>query len=602
MKTIAAVAPLSKRHGVAAAAKMHISLLEGVFNVSTYDPNNLPKLNADVIYVHRSPGPLPPTFIRGRVNVSYWCCESTIAAPEYRPHSQSVSQIWTPSEASRSAILAMDPMADVRVVPHPVDVRQAPGRHGRETFTILTCGAAPIARKNISGAFRAFRQAFPQRSHPHVRWVVKLRGLDTNGKGQFSDASEPMIAEMLATDPRIRYIHADISNSDLEDLYREADCYFQLHLFGAFELHCAEAASFGLPVICANIGGPVDYLPLESLIPVKMVPVPANGMAAINRIGEWADPDLDAAVERLRKAHDDRDFRIKLGELCQDGVRQNLNPSKIQSLMKSLIDGLPQVPPAWGGRRVFDVVRTTSKMRAIRPGLEIVGGDVDAAETAPIVASHRRSGTHHLGEFIRRNWSSAWLKTHDFPERLPKNPTVFIVRNPIDCLHSTWSWFCQGGGANNEFIAERIGKYSFNEWLDGKSGREFGFDRWPHKNRDSLEIHRGMFYDPIQFWKGLLMAHFEFGNTIITHERLRKDPQSVADTLAGLAFDGFRPAVIDPVSDLVGLGPHGKTSITAIGSKLPEWSAENLARLEAAISPQVLNVVGYENLAGWLES
>lgn len=593
MKTIAAVAPLSKRHGIAAAARLHIGILEELFHVTTYE-SNVPKLNADVVYVHRSPGPQPPPFIRNRVNVAYWCCESTIAAPEYLPHSQSVNQIWTPSEASRNAILRMDPSADVRVVPHPVSPKSPTDRSGRDTFTILTAGAAPIARKNIPGAFRAFRQAFPLRNYPHVAWIVKLRGMES---GQFSDGTS--IAEMLSTDPRIRLINADIDKNEMEYLYRESDCYLQLHLFGAFELHCAEAASFELPVICSNVGGPIDYLPAESLVPVKMVPVPNDGMALINRVGEWAEPSIDAAVEKLRRLHDDKLFRTQLGKACYDTACKKLVAANVKRMTRYLIEGLPQIPKPYRGKSITDVVRTGGGMKTLREGLELVGEEPVDGSVIPIVASHRRSGTHHLGEFIRRNWASPWLKTHDFPERLPQNPRLFIVRNPIDCLHSTWCWFRRGGGANNDFIADVMDAYSFNDWLRGSAGREFGFGKWPHKQRDSLAIHRGMFYDPIRFWSDLLLAHFQSGSTIITHERLRKDPNGTAELIAGAVF-GSKPLIIDPVSDLVGLGPHGKVLTTPIGAKLSEWSPENLERINDVVSSNVLNVVGYGSLQQWL--
>ena len=62
-----------------------------------------------------------------------------------------------------------------------------------------------------------------------------------------------------------------LSASALASLYANCDIFMALHRGGAFELHCLEALSYGLPVLAPGHGAVLDYLNNDnaSLISVK---------------------------------------------------------------------------------------------------------------------------------------------------------------------------------------------------------------------------------------------------------------------------------------------------------------------------------------------
>lgn len=51
-----------------------------------------------------------------------------------------------------------------------------------------------------------------------------------------------------------------LSPADLASLYTFSDLFISLHRGGAFELHCAEALGYGLPVVATRYGCVLDYL------------------------------------------------------------------------------------------------------------------------------------------------------------------------------------------------------------------------------------------------------------------------------------------------------------------------------------------------------
>jgi len=118
------------------------------------------------------------------------------------------------------------------------------------------------------------------------------------------------------------------------------------------------------------------------------------------------------------------------------------------------------------------------------------------------VASHRRSGTHFFGEFIKLNWNVEWKKTHmmcDF-DLLNNNHVIYIIRNPIEVLHSTYIWFTESGGCHNKLITSIFKDVTFDEFLQGKAGSLIGYDSCFFKDKDNLYGCNGMFYDPIRYW------------------------------------------------------------------------------------------------------
>lgn len=215
------------------------------------------------------------------------------------------------------------------------------------------------------------------------------------------------------------------------------------------------------------------------------------------------------------------------------------------------------------------------------------------------VVSHRRSGTHLLIEYLRRNFLSANpSKSHQFPEYLPHNlPFIHVVRNPWDTLWATYRWFSTGK-CGNATISDTLARFSFREWVTGRAGSAFGFRDFAVENRDSLRISRGMFFDPVAYW----VAHTEAWLALqkegkllsVKYEQLVRDPEGVMAAVSAylkMPMQGDRVALVAP-EEGVGHAPERN----AIGYSAPQWTEdmEFFYQTLEAVEP-LLRAMGYAN-------
>lgn len=239
------------------------------------------------------------------------------------------------------------------------------------------------------------------------------------------------------------------------------------------------------------------------------------------------------------------------------------------------------------------------KMKILRPGLELCYKEVPLVRPGflPIVASHRRAGTHLLGEFVSTHWKRDWLKSHDFPERLPINeyPTFYVVRNPIDVIFSTYTWWRAGGGAFNPELETVIEPFTFEQYLRGEVGRFIGYQSWKVGIRDNCEISRGMMYDPVRYWRDHLRAYMEAGVTIITYEELVRSPRNAAEKVASVLGDLEDYSAISKIPP-VGMSP----SIQEIGYALPEWPDWARDYLDTLCSERFFRQLKIGSLMEWI--
>ena len=180
-----------------------------------------------------------------------------------------------------------------------------------------------------------------------------------------------------------------------------------------------------------------------------------------------------------------------------------------------------------------------------------------------VVASHRRSGTHLLLEYLTRTFGLNAGKTHAFhdPETSVDAPVVYIARDPIDVLWSTYRWFVHGRSANTP-LARLLADLTFAEYLHGKGGPRAGFAAHRSIEYDSFLYDRGQLYQPIRFWADHVRSYLADRDKLllIRYELLVADPRTQMDRVAahlGLVVpDGFIPIARD---EPVGWAPSPPT-------------------------------------------
>jgi glycosyltransferase involved in cell wall biosynthesis len=259
---------------------------------------------------------LPPDWRAGRRTIGVWAWELEQLPPEHQAGFAHVDEVWTISTFTRDAVAAVAPCA-VEVVPLPVplpasapsgDALELRDRLGipqdRQYVLFVMDLLSDLDRKNPVGLIEAHARAFPDRQGPLL--VLKLM----NGALHVSHAEQ---IRLLAARHGVLLVEEVLSMADLDLLMAGATAYVSLHRSEGFGLTIAEAMAHGVPTIATAYGGNLDFMDpsVSLLVPYELVDTPAGSAYAG---GRWADPDLDAAAEAMRRLVAEPAFARELGQ------------------------------------------------------------------------------------------------------------------------------------------------------------------------------------------------------------------------------------------------------------------------------------------------
>jgi glycosyltransferase involved in cell wall biosynthesis len=195
-------------------------------------------------------------------------------------------------------------------------------------------GLSSLARKNPSAVVAAFRKAFPA-SERGVGLVLK--GIRAPlGSAQWSD-----LAAAIADDERIIFIDQSLSRGRLLDLYRCINVYVSLHRSEGFGRNVAEAMLLGKPVIVTAHSGNMDFTLHDNaaLVPARLRTV-RQGEYPYGAGQLWADPDIDAASEAMRRMIADRTWREGLAERGQAFIAHAHSPQAVGEAWSRRLEAL----------------------------------------------------------------------------------------------------------------------------------------------------------------------------------------------------------------------------------------------------------------------
>lgn len=593
---ISALCNMAARCGITQAARENITLMRDL--VDAVEVRSAPPLLHPIVYHHGMPSDRPQPWMTGKKVIGYWVCESSVASPDYKAAMDAHTQIWTASEASAKALRAIGSSTPVRVIPHVVTVpAEVPDRSGRDTVTTLFAFMPPMERKNPEALLRAWQAAFPREATTKwatsARLIVKMRG------------APPSLARLLEViadaDPRIEIIDKDLTDEEMDALYERADIWCSMQRAGAFELHIASAAAHGLPVITTDVGGPRDYLSRGAAVFVGGNEIAPLQECPLNKAGVWIEPDAEQVIAALQQLARSPKLRARMGDAGRACIAERLNAVVVSTAMHEALDELVNLPvPEAAPVKSTPTMITPPHLRPLRTGLDVVGNETRiCAPDVPVIISHRRSGTHLLGEVLVKHWGiNAWLKSHDWPERRPiVNSPIYVLRNPIDALYATWRWWRTGGGAQNGEIARVMDGITFSAWLSGDAGRLLGYQAWADGVRDNMEVSRGQMYDPMLYWRDHWRAAHEAGLVIVLYEDLVTRPEMLTDVLTKLM--GRAPTQpLAVLTDAVGIMPGDSHDA---GKAMGQWPASKLARLHTLLSVPMMRGIQRANLEDWLK-
>lgn len=281
---------------------------------------DLPALPVDDLVIHLNPPEflhlllgIGPLLLRRLSITGYWAWELDRAPRSWEASLSCVDQLWVPSRFVADALKGTFPgaAAPIEVVPYAVELDAfappSPAERARartklgfasDDFVVLTSFSmlSTLARKNPIGAIEAFRQAFPA-SVAASKLVLRCLDPDAFPEGLAS------LREAASGDRRIALEEVRARNSSIQDHYFAADLYLSLHRGEGFGLNLAEALLLGLPVVATG-WSLTEWLarhPLMHTMPSTLVPVEdPQGVYDIPG-AHWAEPDIAAAAEHLRR-------------------------------------------------------------------------------------------------------------------------------------------------------------------------------------------------------------------------------------------------------------------------------------------------------------
>lgn len=167
---------------------------------------------------------------------------------------------------------------------------------GPDVCTFGTAGALDEGglRKNVQRVIDLFLLAFPGRSDVRLKVKITPRSPMVNTRG----------------DSRVEVVNTGLAPAALADWYRSLTCYVNASYGEGFGLHLIEAMGCGVPLISTTFSavGAVFDSAVGYEVGYKLI-------EAKNKIysGQWADPDNDELVARMREVYANRGAAERFG-------------------------------------------------------------------------------------------------------------------------------------------------------------------------------------------------------------------------------------------------------------------------------------------------
>jgi glycosyltransferase involved in cell wall biosynthesis len=252
--------------------------------------------------------------VTGKRIIGYWAWELPKVPPEWRFGVPFVHEIWVPSRFTASAIGAIAGEVPVRVIPHPVAVRNVRAaeahrpRRGPFTALVVFNMASGFSRKNPLAAIEAFKRAFG--NDPACQLVVRVVNAD------LYPAGHKALAAAVASLTNAQISDGKAGATSVDELYASADVVLSLHRSEGFGLVIAEAMLHGLPVVATNWSGNLDFLTNDNGLPISYSLVPAHDPQGTYDQPScfWAEADVGAAAAKLRMIRGSRAIAVAIGK------------------------------------------------------------------------------------------------------------------------------------------------------------------------------------------------------------------------------------------------------------------------------------------------
>ena len=262
-------------------------------------------------------------------NVVYPQWELSIYPQEWADALERFDEIWAPSKFVFESI-SKKVRKPVFYMPLPTEVKISLFL-GRRYFGIpefpyiflfFFDTRSYIQRKNPYGVIMAFEKLCSIRPDRDFRLVIKVsKGEETKKRMEEFQRFISLIEGSKWRD-RIILIDKVLTDNEIKNLVRCADCFISLHRSEGYGRGLAEAMYLSKPVIATGYSGNLDFMNNENsiLIGYRLIPV-GEGNYPHSDGQVWAEPNVEEAVEAMAKLVDHPEFGRRLGEKASRHIR-----------------------------------------------------------------------------------------------------------------------------------------------------------------------------------------------------------------------------------------------------------------------------------------
>jgi len=334
--------------------------------------------------------------------IGVWAWETLEFPEEWLGTVTCLDELWVSSRFIANAIAPHCPFPVLTIPyavspPQPSYDRAALGLPEDEFIVLVQLDVfSTIERKNPEGAIAAFKKAFDPREP--VRLVVKTMN------GAHDSSRVEKLASMVG-DARVSFWDEALDGVRMASLLASADCHMSLHRAEGFGLSLAESMACAKPVIATGWSGNTDFMNDRNsiLIPYELRPISRDhGPYRAGTI--WADPDVDAAAEALRKVWKDREWSDAIGKQAAIDIARDLSPIAIGNRVRARLMRL---------RELHERNGTLGLSTAIRPAWSILThagrNPRQYVRHVPVAwAYYRQHGLRALTSKVHEKLASRW--------------------------------------------------------------------------------------------------------------------------------------------------------------------------------------------------
>lgn len=268
--------------------------------------------------------------------IGFWAWELEHFPAEWQSAFDHFDEVWVPSTFCQRAVAERSPVP-VLCMPHAVAVpeRLQPdrARFGLRPDSVVFLAMADVMssteRKNPFGAIEAFARAFGANGGD-VELVVKV------SNGERDPAGMQRLRDRAAGCAGIKLIESYLDRPALNSLIDSADCFVSLHRAEGFGLVIAEAMARGKVVIATAWSGNMDFMSAQNSLPVDYrLQAIAADIGPYKRGERWAEPELDDAVDKMRRVAADVGLRQRLGSRARVDCEAQLAPPVVGTLIET---------------------------------------------------------------------------------------------------------------------------------------------------------------------------------------------------------------------------------------------------------------------------